>query len=403
MTEFLFSGWSARTIRKSRSSFEEGFLLLLHNKYSPEVVARLHGSSAVLADMYAFHDQPKAGPALVYRRFIEFDAETERFVAEYFADDGPEAASAEQDELVELDVRSSPGMPEEVFWSWIDVLGGQLSIASIGSLSRRLAGESEEMIAGFEQTLARLLHAIDHPANALDVDGLIAGRALGGDASLYWRCAVVAAGRQVYEQLLANPGTIVVERDAPEGEYLLSVASDAFTARTGQQPYFLTAEPYETASIFSLWDTTREQSRRPPLPMISRLEGQQRRLDSIARVEGLEVPTADPWYNVATAARLFAGRIATRVQGGYEENVIFLPLPPTGDPVSALNEAINKLLGADSVVVAVAAPQLVHHAALPMTGIMIAPIKRTLRMTMPDYLERYRHVPATIAANYVQS
>ena len=67
---------------------------------------------------------------------------------------------------------------------------------------------------------------------------------------MYARCAVVANGKEFYEQVLREP-----HRMPNDGEFesLLSFASDAFEMKTGEEFEYTTGCDYESFSNGQAW------------------------------------------------------------------------------------------------------------------------------------------------------
>ena len=70
------------------------------------------------------------------------------------------------------------------------------------------------------------------------------------DDFLYVRCAVVAEGKDYYEQVLANPGEFP---DAISFEPLLSLADKAYETKTGREFDYHPTINYETYSNQEGW------------------------------------------------------------------------------------------------------------------------------------------------------
>lgn len=108
-----------------------------------------------------------------------------------------------------LDWMLSPGvrplMGDEEFWALIGVLGGTIDDESSGELLAALEQLSRKALIQFNDTLAQRLHELDHPENT--VRSSIGGDSMvSADASLYYRCEIIAAGRDAFLDRIARPG-----------------------------------------------------------------------------------------------------------------------------------------------------------------------------------------------------
>ncbi len=118
--------------------------------------------------------------------------------------------------------------------------------AEIATMKRALAKRSQADIREFSELLAHKLYLLDAKAYA-DHAGA-AGRS--ADAFLYARCAVVGRGRAFYQDVLAHPERFPADADL---EDLLTVASAAFLAKTGEELDEDTHYSYETGSNAAGW------------------------------------------------------------------------------------------------------------------------------------------------------
>ena len=76
---------------------------------------------------------------------------------------------------------------------------------------------------------------------------------MSADAFLHLRCAVVAAGRATYEQVLADPSQLAGMWDAEEAEDLLFVAAAAWGRLTGENWEHETVVDFEIGSNQTGW------------------------------------------------------------------------------------------------------------------------------------------------------
>ncbi len=93
-----------------------------------------------------------------------------------------------------------------------------------GAFSRRLAGEPPDSILAFADQLAAVLHALDSPErpDQLVIDPTVGDDpfSMSDDTLLYARCAVVAAGRSDWEQVLAEPAAMAGRWQVFDSEWL---------------------------------------------------------------------------------------------------------------------------------------------------------------------------------------
>jgi hypothetical protein len=141
------------------------------------------------------------------------------------------------------------GVNEDAFWQLIeecspaapDPEGDQLAAA----LTTRLASGAVFEVVGFAEQLSWALYRLDRKEY---------GDGLSGDAFLYTRAAVVAAGRDVYERVLRDP-----QRFAPFvtglawAEALLYVPDHAYRQQTGEEWDRSTRYSYESYSNAAGW------------------------------------------------------------------------------------------------------------------------------------------------------
>lgn len=127
-------------------------------------------------------------------------------------------------------------MDDATFWTLISKLdwdraGDDEKV--VEPLIVALAAMRDSEIAGFQNTLAMKLHALDGRAWARESGSDIwwgEPDSLSEDAFLYARCAVVANGREFYDRVLDEPAQMPKN---VEFESLLYVASTAYERKTG--------------------------------------------------------------------------------------------------------------------------------------------------------------------------
>jgi hypothetical protein len=123
-----------------------------------------------------------------------------------------------------LGVRSADREPmgDEEFWEFISLLGGTVNDDGLGLLLDALMELDVVRLSAFRDALWAKLHALDHPENTIrSRDGVVSD-----DASLYYRCEIVAAGQDAYDAAITRPHPGGGD-DGTVGEGLLTVAEDA--------------------------------------------------------------------------------------------------------------------------------------------------------------------------------
>lgn len=139
-------------------------------------------------------------------------------------------------------------LEDDVFWNLIDLIDWKKR-NPMNPLINRLKKDTEEVIFAFEETLSHKLFLLDTPAHAGIPDQ--PETYLSVDAFLYARCAVVAKGRDCFNQTVKNATAINMEWDAEE---LLEVASEAYSKKTGEPFDYASSYDYETYSNKLAWE-----------------------------------------------------------------------------------------------------------------------------------------------------
>ena len=125
-------------------------------------------------------------------------------------------------------------MPDDEFWAFLDLLQGSRTEQNTTNFDRLMASLTEAgppKIGEFYETLVLKTHALDtepHYRSFSMIPGI-------SDDFLYFRLAIVASGKDRYEQVLMNP------REFPSywtpncwNEQLMYVADYAYRAATGE-------------------------------------------------------------------------------------------------------------------------------------------------------------------------
>ena len=147
-------------------------------------------------------------------------------------------------------------MDEAEFWKIIALARGSADELDLHRIWLQLRKTDPDAIIGFEDRLAEVLHRMDlrpiarqgwrdvsEPRWLPRVPGISA------DGFLYARCAAVLQGRDVVEQIIAEPRRFKRRWDV-SAEALLFIAREAWEARTGRQWDEARVSPlsYETGS-----------------------------------------------------------------------------------------------------------------------------------------------------------
>jgi hypothetical protein len=149
-------------------------------------------------------------------------------------------------------------MDEDTFWELIAVMNGRTDEDAVQLLTEALQARGAKAARPFAERLSKLLYELDRevlfrqpvrfdgedPADLADPD--IEPIPLSDDSFVYLRAGIVARGRRVYEQVLADPGELA-RGTWPECEELLYVADEV----AGDE--IETKTSYETGSNSKHW------------------------------------------------------------------------------------------------------------------------------------------------------
>lgn len=147
------------------------------------------------------------------------------------------------------------------FWELIRLLQGRVTDASLERLKRELATRPPSQIIGFADRLAEALHRLDRrelarqPVRHLDGGGASHQPIpLSDDAFLYARCAVVAAGEEMYRRVDSDPASFAGAWDLHDAESLLYAAEEVYEEVTGEEWDHEEPVSYESGSNKAGWD-----------------------------------------------------------------------------------------------------------------------------------------------------
>ena len=154
----------------------------------------------------------------------------------------------------ELEIRVQTGgtrtqiLSDAQFWQIINRLNWDKTgddEAVVAPLVTHLASLPVSFIYQFEDKLSEKLYDLDTKLHAKPFNDPFSA-----DDFLYTRCAVVANGQKMYEQILTDPSVMPTEIDF---EPLLYVASDAYALKTGKNFEYVADFPIETCSNKKGW------------------------------------------------------------------------------------------------------------------------------------------------------
>lgn len=146
-------------------------------------------------------------------------------------------------------------MEDDSFWSIISLLNfnAECEEEIIEPAVDQLAKKSVRDIKQFEEALAYKLYLLDTKEHAKNIGEYSYDEKqnyFSADLFLYFRCSVIAKGKEFFESTLVNPKNM--PKDDPF-EPLLSIASDAYKRRTGKEFEYITGCDYESFSNVEGW------------------------------------------------------------------------------------------------------------------------------------------------------
>ena len=159
-------------------------------------------------------------------------------------------------------------MPADEFWQLIAVLDGSTDEDAVARLTAALRAGGRRTAAAFAERLAATLYELDRevlfdqPVRWSDDPADGEPVPLSGDTFLYLRAAVVAQGREVVEQVLADPAALSTRR-WDDGEALLYAAGEA----AGKE--IDTKVSYETGANDEHWSTDGSEPEPGVAPLVA--------------------------------------------------------------------------------------------------------------------------------------
>ena len=141
-------------------------------------------------------------------------------------------------------------MSDDVFWRIIELFNWKKvgdDDAVIRPVVKALAKMSTADILLFEDILAEKLYALDTEAHAREIgeEAFRSREYFSVDWFLYSRCVVVANGRELFDSVVVDPKQMPKDM---EFEAILSVAREAYEAKTGREFDHASPISYETYS-----------------------------------------------------------------------------------------------------------------------------------------------------------
>ena len=148
-------------------------------------------------------------------------------------------------------------MKDETFWSIISLLNFNDENDEEEILEpavHTLAKMSVKDIKEFEEALSYKLYLLDTKEHAKNIGEYSYDEEtqnyFSADLFLYFRCSVIAEGKEFFELTIKNPQNMSKDNSF---EPLLSLASEAYTRRTGKEFEYITGCDYESFSNVGGW------------------------------------------------------------------------------------------------------------------------------------------------------
>jgi predicted DNA-binding WGR domain protein len=146
-------------------------------------------------------------------------------------------------------------MSDDVFWRIIKLFDWKKTGDDDAVLRRAVAALSqmtEEDICRFEDILASKLFLLDTEAHAREIgsEAYHPDKHFSVDWFLYERCVVIANGRELFDNVLADPRNMPKDM---EFEAILTLAGSAFELKTGRSFEYVAQPSYETFSNAAGW------------------------------------------------------------------------------------------------------------------------------------------------------
>ncbi|BDZ65651.1 hypothetical protein GCM10025877_25890 [Agromyces mangrovi Wang et al. 2018] len=232
----LTQGWATRVVSTIRGSYTDKVLFHTSERDRRGIGVSVGGSVRVIARTQ-FDIVDPLGPVIVSDRVLPATI-----------DDPVEWVSWAVDAIETAEQRDEgrQPLPDDAFWELVHELGGEVGEASAERLARLLADLSDHMPYDFMDALDRKLFELDAPGNTV---GLTSDPTeIDHDASLMYRCEIIARGRAAFEAHVRDPRPGVPGVDGLSTPELLYVYEDA----TGQ-PLPVRSWPISTGTNPQFW------------------------------------------------------------------------------------------------------------------------------------------------------
>jgi len=149
-------------------------------------------------------------------------------------------------------------LEEKVFWGIVSLLdwSKQSDEEIIEPAIKELSTLTVWQIRHFEETLSYKLFLLDTEEHAKEIGEYCFSpqdQHFSPDLFLYARCAVIAHGKKVFEDILSNPSKMLKDT---EFEILLSLSSEAYYIKKGKEFEYESGCSYETFSNKEGWQNT---------------------------------------------------------------------------------------------------------------------------------------------------
>lgn len=212
-------GWALRLLQKKGLTFRDCVVFFPTSEYPDYYVNAFGSGKDVLLSHGSFPVSSEWGPVVMVDRVLPaMMADPFGWVREVTSN------------MVVLDppIVRKP-MADAEFWDLIGVLGGEVTPESVEALTAVMLEwpypSSHPRVISFWDALVTKLHELDHPENTVGF-GEGEARIVSADASLYYRCEIVARGRDEFEARVREPRR-GADDDGAWGEELLYVAENA--------------------------------------------------------------------------------------------------------------------------------------------------------------------------------
>lgn len=186
-------------------------------------------------------------------------------------------------------------MPEDEFWELISVLGGSSDEDAVERLTETLRAGGKRKAVAFQERLAATLYELDRevlfrqPVRWSDDPDDEDPIPLSDDSFLYLRADIVAKGKDVVQQLLADPAALLT-RSWDDGEALLYAADEV------ADDEIETKFSYETGANEEHWTPVEFDPTTHQTPIVAVLLSDLLDVIEAYEDEAMTIPTDPPKY-----------------------------------------------------------------------------------------------------------